>query len=731
MPDSGGAGSYLGQELARVDVGPVRACYLVPDQDPGRLAEAITAASRRWGGVTEPVLPTGPDGFTDEGWQRIVAALAPDVYVSVGLDDQARAAAARQLATSVLSWPDFTGDQPGYPWLWCHPLVVDGRAGDAPVPVPQDRTLRALAGVGVVDSALTWNMHGPGIREPADELQCAIAQVTRNTVAWLTARGVAEDAAGSALAPPVPTVIWVSEPDSFADVVGFWNARALVATAMPASVAVPTAVLVPPDLSGWPELAEALKSRFQSRYPRPRPDAFVFSHSVPVGRLCEIAAQLHLAEEDPPVAQEHAAPGSLGTEPDPGALARAAVGIDPTPWCCYPRRYGTGTSELVQVFAGPTPIRAVSAVPFRLGTGGWVKVSLSGLRALAVPPRAAVARLFVPDGWFSGGRLSLKRATANVYQVAVTIPEPSAVLAAALRDVGVTFTLSDKGKYAQALLARAPGLKDLVCQPGALEVITDLTRKRSFRFRKEVAKLLGDTPGDASLADQIAALARETVPLPHQPVAELPKHDLDAGDIAGIVERLVALGLCSRGFSVDCGECQMESYIEHSVVTPQATCPGCGAAGVYRGATDKPAGPVVRYRLNSLLDRASDNGAPPHILAMACLAEYAAGRPLYVLPGALLRDADTDAELGEVDLLGYLGEQVIVGEVKTSPADFTKEQVTKDLVRAARVKANIYAMVAVYPLTAEQEGMAAGLAAAQGCQLLPFSGSAARPAGES
>src|SRR5690242_14933485 len=113
VPDSGGAGSYLGQELARLDVGPVRACYLVPDQDRGRLAGAITAASRRWGGVTELVLPAGPDGFTDEGWQRIVAALAPDVYVSVGLDDQARAAAARQLATSVLSWPDFTGDQPG------------------------------------------------------------------------------------------------------------------------------------------------------------------------------------------------------------------------------------------------------------------------------------------------------------------------------------------------------------------------------------------------------------------------------------------------------------------------------------------------------------------------------------------------------------------------------------------------------------------------------------------
>ena len=68
-----------------------------------------------------------------------------------------------------------------------------------------------------------------------------------------------------------------------------------------------------------------------------------------------------------------------------------------------------------------------------------------------------------------------KRATANLYEVAVGIPEPSAVLSAALRDAGVTFTPSDKGKYAQALLARAPGLEGLVRQPGALEVITDLT----------------------------------------------------------------------------------------------------------------------------------------------------------------------------------------------------------------------------------------------------------------
>ena len=127
MPqDFGRVDLYLGQELARLDVGPMRACYLVPDFNRGRLIEAITAASRRWGGVTEPILATGPGGFTDGHWQQIVEALKPDLFVDLGLDEQARAAVTRQLGKSLTSWPEFTGEPPGFNWLWCHPLVIDG-----------------------------------------------------------------------------------------------------------------------------------------------------------------------------------------------------------------------------------------------------------------------------------------------------------------------------------------------------------------------------------------------------------------------------------------------------------------------------------------------------------------------------------------------------------------------------------------------------------------------------
>jgi hypothetical protein len=240
--------SYLGQELARLDIGPVRACYLVPDLNHGRLIEAMTAASRRWGGMTEPILPVGPGGLTDEHWQQIVAALKPELFVDLGLDEQARTAPAGQLGTGLTSWRDFEGEPPAVRWLWCHPLVIDGPAGDDPVPMPAETSLRALAGVGAVEDFLMWEAHGPGILRHADEQRCARAQLTRATVIWASARAVAEEAVGSTFAPPVPAVIWVSEPESFADAIGFWNARALVATV--ASSAVPvTAILLPPDPS--------------------------------------------------------------------------------------------------------------------------------------------------------------------------------------------------------------------------------------------------------------------------------------------------------------------------------------------------------------------------------------------------------------------------------------------------------------------------------------------------
>ena len=140
-------------------------------------------------------------------------------------------------------------------------------------------------------------------------------------------------------------------------------------------------------------------------------------------------------------------------------------------------------------------------------------------------------------------KLYLKRATANMNELAVTVPKPPAVLAAALRDVGVTFELSDKGKYAQALLARAPGLENLIRQPAALEVIANVTGNETTASEKPSKNSSKNDQVNTAPVEDILALARETVPLPHQSAAELPKHGLEVSDIAGILEQLVALGM--------------------------------------------------------------------------------------------------------------------------------------------------------------------------------------------
>lgn len=92
------------------------------------------------------------------------------------INTEAGAAAAEQLGRALTSWANFTGIPAGFPWLWCHPLVVDGPAGDVPVPMPTEESLRALAGVGAVADFPMWELYGPGILQHADEQVCARAQ---------------------------------------------------------------------------------------------------------------------------------------------------------------------------------------------------------------------------------------------------------------------------------------------------------------------------------------------------------------------------------------------------------------------------------------------------------------------------------------------------------------------------------------------------------------------------
>src|SRR5215470_16277344 len=117
--------NYPGSEQQSwTNVRPERVCYVVRDNYLPQLEEAMTAASLRWAGATEPILAVTQTGFADQRWHQILTALQPDVLVDMGLEDQERQFISEQAQKELTSWSDFTGSHPGYPSAWQHPLLV-------------------------------------------------------------------------------------------------------------------------------------------------------------------------------------------------------------------------------------------------------------------------------------------------------------------------------------------------------------------------------------------------------------------------------------------------------------------------------------------------------------------------------------------------------------------------------------------------------------------------------
>jgi hypothetical protein len=97
------------------------------------------------------------------------------------------------------------------------------------------------------------------------------------------------------------------------------------------------------------------------------------------------------------------------------------------------------------------------------------------------------------------------------------------------------------------------------------------------------------------------------------------------------------------------------------------------------------------YRLNSLVDRASDQGAVPHLAALAALR--ASNPETHLSLG--LEISWTDGNSSEVDLFGYMSSHIVSGEVKTSSAEFDSEQIERDVELSAKLRAQIHVMAAM------------------------------------
>jgi hypothetical protein len=144
----------------------------------------------------------------------------------------------------------------------------------------------------------------------------------------------------------------------------------------------------------------------------------------------------------------------------------------------------------------------------------------------------------------------------------------------------------------------------------------------------------------------------------------------------------------------------------------QARCPGCGSAASYtRGNTSVE----IAYRLDSLIDRAVDQGVLAHLLAIAALrTKYA---EVHLLPGVDVWFPG-ETEKKELDLFGICDGKVAKGEVKQSAADFDEAQVRGDVEKSARAASDIHIMAAPCEIASDIIDLADQLCADAGLGLI-------------
>jgi hypothetical protein len=156
-------------------------------------------------------------------------------------------------------------------------------------------------------------------------------------------------------------------------------------------------------------------------------------------------------------------------------------------------------------------------------------------------------------------------------------------------------------------------------------------------------------------------------------------------------ETLVTLGWAERGCRIICKYCSVTSFVPFRHTTPSARCSGCESPGQYEYST---AGVTTYYRLNSLIDLASDQGVLPHLLAIAALRKQSSDT--FIFPGVNV--TFDDGAKKEVDLFGIHDGKVIAGEVKTSAAEFDEERIRRDIELSKRLLADAHVMACTEPL---------------------------------
>lgn len=647
---------YLGEDQVKVSVSPYRVAYLVPEGDAAAFEAAVGHASGRWAGQTEPIISLLPDGSVADGDVQVLETLG--VLALVAVDCEAELIRPLRLLDLPIIGPKAlhaSRVSRSIPWhAVCHDRsnIVAARPHG---PLWE----KVAAGIDPVGDG--WGSATPD--------NAGRAALEGRTILEAGLGGFAESEAHPISAGPV--TLWVTEPDSLADCQMFWNYRAMRCLRWPAS---PMFILPVESRDDWLGLPEVIRQIVLRRAFDGDPDVVINSLSIDPEVLVAFGEQLGLRRRD---SKELVLPSARSFE---GSATKDvhtfSIDVDPRDWLLHDRLYGYDEWFRIQAFRTGTsvPVMPASVEPvIKAHPGLPLRLNLSGgfIRDLPQTPLTAKA-VFESAVWSRGVLESIVGVSSNAL-LSVNVPSADDLLPLVLADLPVTSMPSDKGRLTESLLKRHDAA--LLSGSRTLAVIQALTTRRSKELLKSLKQFASPLPSDVEEA--VGALGGR-VERNYRSASRLGAERIQQPEASLILEQLADSGWTERGFSTHCGACGMAAFVALASISETAICPHCRTPSPYVQGTG---GVEVYYRLDAFADRCSDQGVIAHAAigrALLALHEYSAATfgVDVVWP---------DGGSAEIDILGFIGATRIAGEIKTSPSEFTDEQMRRDVALTARL----------------------------------------------
>lgn len=661
--------------------------FALPDGDIDALKEVMRACSTFWNGAGSLLVPVRKDGRIWPHVDECVAVTPIDrMWLHPGLASTARDAVLGR-------YPGAGEFRPGFDRVEHHPLdLLPERDPAEPRPTlarPDVRGRRleaiALACWGWIpeDELPEWGRSLGILTVDGDDAIRSIigAQVGPVETSPLRATLVGMDAYHHTNPHEFPYLVILG--GSFRELVVFWNVRSRSAVWMSGS----SIVGVPYEAIRRPALLSGLAHWAQPPLGVSRTPELMVTGA---GDAQEIASALQHAGFDPQ--EEPEIRHSVGGDAEP--RSRPLYGYYKL-LLGGPLVRGTAGATLCAIADGRTSVSLPRLEPLLRGGNRALRIVVDGL-PLSLPLTDSLGPKITDDGIATrDGVMRQILDWGKTWELDFRVPSRSEALPLWAADRGFTTSLTQDGRYAEALLARFADLDalDVLADEDCLTVLGALASQSRLklvqRLKRELApELPSATPEHVA---EIIAKRLQTVGI----FLELEAKDAATlgGDVGSKKRALRALaplvetGLVMRGQSVRCPACNHPSFVTLEEMAERVRCPACRLTYVLPVLAGAGQEPPIQYRLDGLMARIMDQDTLPVLLALRAFRRLLGASGLFFAWPGIAFTLSGHPDSVDADLVVSTQGAVFCCEVKTTATSLDDGQLEGVLELAERLKA--------------------------------------------